>query len=87
MLVKVKDGDRTLQFNSQDVLIALLFTPADKEIVEKMAHSDLLFLSGPFAVMKDKVADAWHWAHNGWKGATYIDSSAAKIQTPQMRKF
>lgn len=87
MLVKIKKGDQTLEFNSQDELIAVLFTPADKEIVENMAHDDLLFLSGPFSVMAEKAADAWHWAFNGWKGATFIDASAAASQAqPIVRK-
>ncbi len=87
MLVKIKQGDTTTEFNSKDVLIAILFSPSDKEVVENMTHDDLLFLSGPFSVMKDKVADAWHWAFNGWKGATFVDGSAAKSQTQQLRKF
>lgn len=84
MMVKIKKGDTTLQFNSQDELIAVLFTPADKEIVEKMAPDDLLFLSGPFSIMKDKVADAWQWAFTGWKGATFVDPSAAASQARQI---
>ena len=80
MLVKIKTGDTTLEFNSKDELIAVLFTPADKEIVEKMAHDDLLFLSGPFSIMKDKAADAWQWAFNGWKGATFVSPEAATSQ-------
>lgn len=86
MLVKIKQGDVTTEFNSKDVLIALLFTPADKEIVEKMKRDDLLFLSGPFSIMKDKVEEAWHWAFNGWKGATFVDPSAAASQVPQRSK-
>lgn len=89
MLVKIKQGDTTTEFNSKDVLIAVLFSPADKEIVEKMAHNDLLFLSGPFSVMADKVSEAWHWAFNGWKGATFVDpaSAASQRDTQQLRKF
>lgn len=87
MLVKIKQGDQTIQYDSKDVLIAVLFTPADKEIVEKMEHADLLFLSGPFSVMAEGVTDAWHWAFNGWKGATFIDASAAASQAqPIVRK-
>ncbi len=88
MLVKIKDGDTTTEFNSQDVLIAVLFSPTDKEIVENMARDDLLFLSGPFSVMATKAADAWHWAFNGWKGATFIDPKTAAAQTKaqQLRK-
>lgn len=86
MLVRIKQGDTTTEFNSKDVLIAVLFTPADKEIVEKMAHDDLLFLSGPFSVMAKGAADAWHWAFNGWKGATFVDPSTTLSQVPQRSK-
>lgn len=86
MLVKIKKGDTTLEFNSKDELIAVLFTPADKEIVEKMSHNDLLFLSGPFSIMKDKVADAWQWAFNGWKGASFVDPLSTETQLAPMRK-
>ncbi len=85
MLVKIKMSDQTLEFDSKDHLIAVLFTPSDKEIVEKMASEDLLFLTGPFNIMATKVADAWHWAFNGWKGATLVDSKSAASQS-QLRK-
>ena len=89
MLVKIKQGDTTTEFNSQDVLIAVLFSPTDKEIVENMAHDDLLFLSGPFSVMKDKASEAWHWAFNDWKGASFVDpvSAPSQLKTTQLRKF
>jgi len=72
MLVKIKHGDKTLEFNSTENAIAILFTPNDKVEVEKMAREDLLFLSAPLKVMRDGAADVWHWAFNDWKGATRV---------------
>ena len=87
MLVKIKHGDTTTEFNSKDVAIAILFTPNDKEIVEKMEHNDLLFLSAPFNVMAGHEADVWHWAFNDWKGATYVDPHTVMSKPQQERKF
>lgn len=78
MLVKIKVNDQTLEFNSKDHLIAVLFSPSDKKIVEDMAANDLLFLSGPFRIMAQGAADAWHWAFNGWKGATHVDPNSVQ---------
>jgi len=86
MLVKVKQGDTTTEFDSKDVAIAILFTPSDKETVEKMAHNDLLFLSAPFKVMAGNETEVWHWAFNNWKGATFVDphTVASKSQPRKM---
>lgn len=84
MLVKIKQGDTTTEFDSKDVAIAILFTPSDKEIVEKMEHNDLLFLSAPFKVMAGNEAEVWKWAFNDWKGATYVDQSV--ISKPQHQR-
>lgn len=74
MLVKVKtETGQTLQFNSQEVDIAILFTPKDKEAIAKMPREDLLIVSAPLKSMRDKAAEVWHWAYNGWKGATHVD--------------
>ena len=87
MLVKIKHGDTTTEFNSKDVAIAILFSPSDKEIVEKMAHTDLLFLSAPFKVMASGAAEVWAWAFNNWKGATYVDPHTVMSKPQQERKF
>ena len=73
MLVKIKKGGTELQFNSTEVDIAILFTPKDKQEVEKMEHGDLLLVSAPLASMRDRAAEVWQWAMTGWKGATHID--------------
>lgn len=83
MKVKVKVGDTTLEYDSKDVAIAILFTPSDKEIVEKMEHNDLLFLSAPFKVMAGNEADVWHWAFNDWKGARFVEPGSI-ISKPQL---
>lgn len=85
MLVKIKMRDQTLEFDSKDHLIAILFTPSDKQVVEKMKSEDLLFLTGPFKIMAQGAADAWHWAFNGWKGATFVDPKTA-VSPTEMRK-
>lgn len=87
MLVKIKQGDTTTEYDSKDVAIAILFTPSDKEIVEKMEHNDLLFLSAPFKVMAGNEAEVWKWAFNDWKGATYVDPHSVISKPQQMRKF
>ena len=86
MLVKIKQGDTTTEFNSKDVAIAILFSPSDKETVEKMAHDDLLFLSAPFKVMAGHESEVWHWAFNDWQGATFVDPQSVSSQS-QKRKF
>lgn len=87
MLVKIKQGDKTMEFNSKDVAIAILFTPSDKEIVEKMEHNDLLFLSAPFKVMAGNEAEVWKWAFEDWKGATFVDPHSVISKPQQERKF
>lgn len=89
MLIKIKQGDETLQFDSKDVLIAVLFTPSDKETIKKMEHDDLLYMSGPFQVLSNGVAAAWQWAMNGWKGAKYVDRQSIQMsrQFEKTRRF
>ncbi|MCK5644343.1 MAG: hypothetical protein KAJ19_26325 [Gammaproteobacteria bacterium] len=90
MLVKIKDGDNTLQFDSRENAIAILLTPKDKEHIETMSHNDLMILSAPFQLMKDKAVDAWHWAMNGWQGATWIPNDGvtqSQLNFDQLRKF
>lgn len=87
MLVKIKQGDKTVEFDSKDVAIAILFTPSDKEIVEKMEHNDLLFLSAPFKVMAGNEAEVWKWAFEDWKGAHFVDPHAVISKPQQQRKF
>jgi len=75
MLVKVKKGDQTLQFNSQNEDIAILLTPKDKQAIQEMPREDLLIVSAPFSSMKTQsnVAEVWQWARQDWKGATLVD--------------
>lgn len=87
MLVKVMKGDQTLEFDSTECAIAILFRPADKELVEKMAPEELLFLQAPFQVMKDRADSVWHWAMNGWKGARYVDPSSIITEAKSLRRF
>lgn len=73
MLVKIQlENGETVQYNSQENLIAVLFTPSDKNVVENMAKDDLLFLSGPFRIMSRGVEKAWAWAYDSWIGAHYV---------------
>jgi len=73
MLVKIQlDNGETVQYNSQDNLIAVLFTPSDKKVVQDMVENDLLFLSGPFRIMSVGFQKAWAWAYNSWKGAHLV---------------
>lgn len=82
MLVKVKHNDETFEFDSSKQAIAILFTPKDREALNKMPSTEQLFLSAPYSVMKDNAADTWHWAHQ-WKGATLVDTDATKLRTFQ----
>ena len=86
MLVKIKQGDKTIEYDSKDVAIAILFTPSDKEHVEKMEHDDLLFLSAPFNVMAGNEAETWHWAYNDWQGATFVQPGAVISKPQPLRK-
>jgi hypothetical protein len=83
MLIKIKRGDTTLQFDSHDVAIAILLTPKDREAIDKMPTNEQLILTGPFSLMKDKAAETWQWAMTGWKGAQYV----SKDEITQLRKF
>jgi len=73
MLVKVKRNGQEFQYDSTKDDIAILLTPKDKEAIEKMPKEDLLIVSAPLASMRDKAAEVWQWAYNGWKGATHVD--------------
>jgi hypothetical protein len=73
MLVKVKMGDETLQFDSLKNPIAILLTPKDKEAIEKMPKEDQLIVSAPLVAMRDKAAEVWQWAMTDWEGATYVN--------------
>ena len=84
MLVKIKTGDQTLEFDSTKNPIAILFTPKDKEHVENMRHDELLLLSAPLKDMRSPER-IWHWAYNDWKGAKYISPEQAATQT-QLRR-
>ena len=87
MQVRIKKGDQTLCFDSKECVIAILFRPADKEQIEKMAPEDLLFLQAPFQVMKDRAAEVWKWAMEGWPGARYVDRQAIIKEAHSTRKF
>ena len=87
MLVKIKlDDGNTVQYNTQDNLIAILFTPSDKDVVENMAKDDLLFLSGPFKIMSRKLQESWAWAFDSWKGAHFVSGPQLASQTQTTRK-
>ena len=83
MLVKIKRGDTTLQFDSHECAIAILLTPKDREAIDKMPVDEQLILSAPFRLMKDKAADTWQWAMTGWEKAQYVSSS----EITKLRKF
>lgn len=80
MLVKVKRNGQEFQFDSTKDDIAILFTPKDKEAIEKMPKEDLLIVSAPFSSMRDKAAEVWQWAYNGWKGATHVDLDSIRTK-------
>lgn len=73
MLVKVKVGEETIEYNSLETPIAILFTPKDKEHIEKMQRDDLLMISAPLKAVQFDLARLWQWAKTGWRGATYVD--------------
>ncbi len=83
MLVKIKKGDQTLQFDSHECAIAILLTPKDREAIDGMDVNEQLILTGPLKLMKDKAAETWQWAMTGWKGAQYVSSD----NVTQLRKF
>jgi len=83
MLVKIKRGDQTLQFDSHECAIAILLTPKDREAIDNMPVDEQLILSGPFNLMKDRAAETWQWAMTGWKGAQHVSPE----QITQLRKF
>lgn len=82
MLVKIKVGDKTLEFSSTECAIAILLKPEDRDMIEKMDRNDQLILSAPYQLMKDKTAETWDWAMTNWKGAQYVPSDVT-----QLRKF
>lgn len=83
MLIKIKKGDTTLQFDSHEVAIALLLTPKDREAIDKMPPDEQLILTGPLKLMRDKAAETWQWAMTNWEGAKYVSSR----EITQLRKF
>jgi len=83
MLVKIKRGDQTLQFDSHECAIAILLTPKDREAIDNMNPDEQLILTGPLALMRDKAAETWQWAMTNWEGAQYVSSD----NITQLRKF
>lgn len=79
MLVKIKHNDKTFEFDSMKQAIAILLTPKDREIIDKMPVEEQLILSAPLSVMKDKAAETWAWAHQ-WDGATMLDTNATELR-------
>lgn len=75
MLIKIKDGDKTLQFDSRKVRIAILLDPASKEAVDKMGPDEPLIVAAPLDEMRNNSAEVWQWALGNWEGATLITGS------------
>ena len=72
MLVKIKVGDKILEFDSSKHLIALLLDKTTREAIEKMPPDQQMVLSGPFSVMANGSAQAMQWAMTDWQGAKFI---------------
>jgi len=72
MLVKVKIGDKTIEFDSKEHLIAILLDPGSKESIKNMEDDQQLILTGPLSIMRNGTADAWQWAMTDWHGAKLI---------------
>jgi len=72
MLVKIKVGDKTLEFDSQKHLMAILLTPSDKQSIDNMKDDQQLIVSGPVSSFQNGQHEAWQWAMTGWKGAKHI---------------
>lgn len=81
MKIKVMQGTQEMQFDSTEVAIAILLTPKDKEAVLNMPKDDLLILSAPFKMMKERSAEVWGWAMRGWKGAKFVRHHEAAVKT------
>lgn len=71
MLVKIKVGDKELQFDSKDHLIAILLDDGARQSIDNMAPNERLILSGPLQHMQNP-AEAMQWGMSGWKGAKFI---------------
>jgi len=72
MLVKIKKGDVTMEFDSQDCLIAILLDDGSKQSVANMKNDERLILSGPLSVIRGGAAAAWQWAMTGWTKAQFM---------------
>lgn len=72
MLVKIKVGDQTMEFDSQKVTMAILLDSSSKQAIKNMADEEQLILSGPPSIMRDNAAEAWQWAMQDWEGAKFV---------------
>jgi len=72
MLVKIKVGDKTMEFDSSKHLIAILLDDATRDAIDKMPKDEQMVLSGPYKVMATGAAQAMQWAMTDWQGAKFI---------------
>lgn len=72
MLVKIKVGDKTLEFDSQKHLIAILLDDGSRASIAQMKDDERLVLSGPLHEIQHGSAAAWQWAMTDWKGAKFV---------------
>lgn len=80
MLVKIKLKDRTLEFNSKDVPIAVLMTDKDREAIDKMPAEERMILSCPISSMAGgEASEIWRWAYNDWQGATLVSNQSVPL--------
>jgi len=85
MLVKIKDGKQTYQFDSRSSAIAILLDQKDKDAISNMPEDERLILSAPLRLMQDKAARTWQWALTGWDGAEVV--AMPEIKVTDLRKF
>ncbi len=76
MLVKIKAGDKTLQFNSADHVIAVLLDDQSKKVCDNLKPNERLLLSGPIKAFAGGSGEALIWAMEGWGQMAAIPHNA-----------
>ncbi len=80
MLIKIKLEDRTVEFDSSKVPVAILLTPKDKEAIEKMPAEQQMIVSFPLQAMNNgNAAELWQWAYEDWQGATMVTPQSVPL--------
>lgn len=72
MLIKVKIGDKTVEFNSQEHVIAILLDDGNRQVIDNMPPDERLIVSGPITAFHGNKEKIMAWATTGWKHAKLI---------------